>query len=361
VSFGKGKEMRRMYLAILTLAIAIGLLLAGAAPCPAAEDEGKVVVGPAEKEGKIVRWDEDRPRVTRARPPAMDEGERTERLMERLRNADPELADALRRMQEENPEAFSKLVKLIAGPRRPTLGRPHVELTEERIEHIMQRLREDKPEKAKELEKLRQEDPEAFRAELRSMIPRPAAVARTRPPRPTPGRPTRPGRSRRPRPPDVYTNWLQVNYPDLAKELEELKQDNEELYGVRLAQNWRKHGRIYAASKRNPELAEVLKEDLELKERRDMLLGRIRGEDNEDEKKQLTEELQEVVGARFDILVRKKQIEYEELVERLEDLKREVEESADEVEQWKEAEFKRGQVEARVEELLGRTEKFTWD
>ncbi len=53
---------------------------------------------------------------------------------------------------------------------KPKQDHRRFELTNERIERIMGRLAENDPEKAKELEQLRQEDPEKFKAELRETM-----------------------------------------------------------------------------------------------------------------------------------------------------------------------------------------------
>ena len=47
-----------------------------------------------------------------------------------------------------------------------------MELTEEKIEQILNHIREAKPEEAERLEKLREEDPEKFKTELREMVGR---------------------------------------------------------------------------------------------------------------------------------------------------------------------------------------------
>ena len=53
------------------------------------------------------------------------------------------------------------------GPRGRGQGRGRFELSEEDIDRVMEGVKERDPEKAKELEKLRKEDPEKFREELR--------------------------------------------------------------------------------------------------------------------------------------------------------------------------------------------------
>jgi flagellar motor protein MotB len=121
----------------------------------------------------------------------------------------------------------------------------------------------------------------------------------------------------------------------------------------------KKYRRIFEAEKENPELAKVLKEDLELKEKRNKLLRRIRASTNDAEKKRLTKELEEVVSSRFDLIVKRKQIEYEQLSKKLEKLKEQVKRSEAEVEKWENVKDK--EVKQRLEELISRAEKFNWE
>jgi hypothetical protein len=306
VIFGKGKKMKKVCVTILVLAMA-GVLLAGSAVYGAPEDAGK-----------------------RSRP------------------------------------------------------RRGFELTDERIERIMDRLAEDDPEKAEELEKLRSEDPEKFRAELRGYM------------RERYGRRLREGReagergggrefghkARRPSPPgrrgehgrpgrragrerwgmrekhDEFIEWFKENYPEQAEKLSTMKPEH---HDRRLSVLLRRYRRIYEASKESPELAEVLKEDLELKQERYRLLRKVRAAEDEDKKKELTGQLETVVSSRFDLIVKRKQIEYEQLLKKLEKLKAQVKQSEAEVGKWKEPDFKTQNVKKRVENLLSGEEEFKWE
>ncbi|MHC4528975.1 MAG: hypothetical protein ACYS29_13955, partial [Planctomycetota bacterium] len=102
-------------------------------------------------------------------------------------------------------------------------------------------------------------------------------------------------------------------------------------------------------------------EDLELKKQRGQLLRKIKRVTTEDQKRELIAELKEVVALRFDLLLRRKEIEYEQLHARLEQLRKRVEESEAEVAKWKEADFKSKNVQSRVDDLVGGAEKFRWD
>jgi hypothetical protein len=276
------------------------------------------------------------------------------------------------------------------GEDRPRHGQRKFELTEERIERIMERLKETEPEKAEELEKLQEEDPNKFKAELRKTMrgrfgkkPREHGkkVAKR-------GRGGDPNRSGRPGfgppgygppgfgppgygppgygPPGYVSRyelleWLKKHYPEEAERMSDLSVDKPELYEKRMKLGLKRYAKIIAAEKENPELAAVLKEDLELKQQRDKLLRRIRNARDEESKQELVAELQEVVGARFDLIVKRKEMEYEKLRKRLSRLRRQVQKSEENVEKWKDADYKADNVKARVAELVGVDKEFKWE
>lgn len=242
------------------------------------------------------------------------------------------------------------------------------EQADERVNHIMARLAESDPEKAEELAQLREKDPEKFRAELRKLMHKrfgrrfrehmegrdDKGFGRYRE---ESGRPRmRMTHQRR----NECFQWLRKNYPEEAEKLAKLREDKPGLYERHLALGLEKYGRIMRASERHPELAESLKKDLELKEKRDGLLGKIRAA-SDDKKKELVNQLEDVVGQRFELIVRRKQMKYEMLRKRLERMKERVKKSEAQVEKWKDINFKKENVKARVEALLNETEKFSWE
>jgi len=160
---------------------------------------------------------------------------------------------------------------------------------------------------------------------------------------------------------EEYLQWLQSNYPDEAKELAGLKEQNPQLYMRKLDLSFRTYGKIAETARENPELAGILKEDLELRKQTDKLLGRIKTAADEEKKQQLVKELEGVVSARFDLIVKRTQIQYQQLNKKLEQLKEGVKENAAKVEKWKDPEFKKQSVKARMEELLSGAEKFNWE
>jgi hypothetical protein len=260
----------------------------------------------------------------------------------------------------------------------PKLAHCRWELTDERVERMMGRLRQTNPEKAKELAKLREKDPEKFKTELRKVMHKKfyerhkqqEQCRAGRGPQHKWGPPSIPGMhgermGRQPRTMRMrekhaeYFEWLKKNYPQEAEKLAGLKDRKPKLHTRQMVLSLKKYRRIFEAEKENPQLAKVLKEDLQLKEERNKLLRKIRASTNDAEKKQLTKELEKVVSVRFDLIVKRKQIEYEQLSKKLEKLKERVKRSEAEVQKWENV--KKVEVKQRLEELISRTEKFNWD
>ena len=268
--------------------------------------------------------------------------------------------------------AAEKEGKTVWSEDKPGRGHKRFELTEERIERIMNRLKETNAEKAEELSQLREKEPEKFKAELRK-VTREQFGKRLR----ERGKERSERHMRRPRgggppgfDPDMpgmgmhrrhgeLLDWLEKHHPEEAERLRDMRADRPELFERRMGLGLKKYGRILAAVRENPELANVLKEDLELKQQRDELLKEIEAASDE-EKQELVEELKEVISSRFDLIVKRKEIEYEQLLRNLEKLKKRVEESEAKVDKWKDAEFKKESVKVRLEELVGKTDKFRW-
>jgi hypothetical protein len=238
------------------------------------------------------------------------------------------------------------------GPRPgPGRGPRRFELTDEEIDRIMKELKESNPAKAKELAELREKDPESFKEELRRH-----------------GRGEEYGKIIRERiekwrreRQDQFIIWLGKAVPKEARELAKLKERNPDLYAGKFELVWKKYERIFEEARRNPELADVLLEDLKLQERREELLRKIKLAKSEKEKKKVAADLEEVVAARFDLIVRRKQITYERLFKWLEELHKKVRASRDELEIWTDEKFKEENVKKRKQDLLEATPQFRWD
>jgi hypothetical protein len=259
---------------------------------------------------------------------------------------------------------------------RPSWWQRWFEPTDKAIERMMNRLKETDPNKAQELEKLREQDPEKFKTELRETMRqhlgkrhREGMEQRFEGEFPRRGMFRGPEECERPyreqtRMPERFGEhhkWLERNYPEQAERLDALKEERPQLYRQYMDRSLKRYGRILDAEAENPQLAKVLKEDLELKQKQEELLRGISSVSENEKKAKLTEELKGVVSDRFDLIVKRKQLEYEHLSDKLQKLEEKVKKSQAEVEKWKDAKFKNDSVEARVKELVSETEKFEWE
>jgi hypothetical protein len=239
------------------------------------------------------------------------------------------------------------------GPGRgPGRGPRRIELTDEEIDRIMKGLQESNPEKAKELAKLRETDPNQFSFELRRHGRESEEFDKI-----IKERMAKLWSERR----EKFLEWLRKAVPSEAQELAKLKDSNPDLYTKKYELAWRKYGRIYEEGRRNPELAEILIEDLELKKRRDELVKNIKAAQSEIEKKKFVADLEKVVADRFDLIVRRKQIAYGWLIKRLEELRKRIKESRGEIARWRDEKFKNDNVKKRMQDLLEENPKFNWD
>ena len=223
-------------------------------------------------------------------------------------------------------------------------------LSEETVKRVMEGVRKRNPDQAKELEQLRKKDEDLFKIKLREY-----------------GRQEfeQMGReywaARRQKRNDEFLAWLKANYAKEHEDLVKLKGRDPTVYVKNFETLMNRYGRIFDAERSNPELGAVLKEDLALKKRRDELRHRMRHERSEARRQQIGAELQEVVARRYDLIVRQKEIAYEHLLRKLADLQKQVQESKNEIEKWKDDGIKRENVRQRLKALTENKVKFRWD
>lgn len=225
-------------------------------------------------------------------------------------------------------------------------------LSDETIDRIMKGIEQRDPAKAKELAELRKKDPEQFKAELgrhgRKEI---EEISRER------------FEARRQRRNAEFIEWLKTNYPEDEAQLAKVKEKDPQLYVKNFEHLLEQYGRIFEAYSSNPELGAVLKEDHDLRRRRDEILRRMQRERSDARKQALGAELQDIVGRRYDLIVRRKEIAYEQLQKKIEEMQRQIRESKDEIVQWQNAEVRKENVRKRVEALTEGLSKrgFKWD
>jgi len=155
-----------------------------------------------------------------------------------------------------------------------------------------------------------------------------------------------------------YLQWLKDNYPDEAARLERLKEEEPDDYERHVGWSMRRYAPIMEASEEDPELADILKKELELKRERDRLIRRIKETQDDEKKKEFTEELKAIVSERFDLIIQRKKLFYERMLEELEELKQRIQENKEELEEF--INEKEINVEDRVEHLLRREHRFDW-
>lgn len=254
---------------------------------------------------------------------------------------------------------------------------PPKALSEERINTFLEHLRQQNPARADELEKLRIDNPEQFRLEIREEFANRLRQIRqqhehgdrenpTPPPSPdgmprTPGQPGEVRGQWKERLEKMHNEllaWLEKNVPDEAVKLKNLREKQPEEYVTRTSELMRKYAPIMRAEKDNPQLAEVMKEDLENQRRQDELLHQIASATGE-EKDKLTAELKTVIVRRFDLIIAKKQMQYDDLRKRLDELNKEVKAREGELENQKANKDKA--IEERLTELVSRAQKVNWD
>jgi hypothetical protein len=255
------------------------------------------------------------------------------------------------------------------------------EMAEKMTGWLLDQIARTDPKKAEYLKRLAKENPEQFKAELkkfnrdrfgrnyrgrkdrRSGRGRPDSDMPFETDKPCPGggRGMQRGMGRehmRAREAELL-EWLKENYPEKAEKLARLQDENPELYMRQLMLSMKKYGRIAETSRSNPQLAEILKEDLKLKAARDKLLRKIAGTADEGERKQLTGQLEQTVASRFDLIVKRKQIAHKQLRAELEKLQQKVQKREAKLKKWKE--IKDQKVKQRIKELISQTEKFCWE
>ena len=248
----------------------------------------------------------------------------------------------------------------IEGPRGPGRGLERgrgpggperFDLTDEDISRIISSLEKSDPNAVKELEKLRKESPEKFQAELRRYGREEfGKIIRER---------IEGWRRQRQ---NEFLQWLAKEYPKEAENLAKIKENEPKLYFEKFDLIRNKYWRIFEEERMNPELAEVLKEDLRLKDKEDELANRIKAAKNEKDKQKLMAELKEVASRRYDLIVRQKEIAYERLLKWLEELRKRIKDSRDEIIRWQDAKVKAENIKKHMRDLIEESSPpFRWD
>jgi hypothetical protein len=261
-------------------------------------------------------------------------------------------------------------------------------IPEDKINQLLLQIRKENPARADELEKLRKENVGQFRNQIRGEVTK---MLRQQPPRQDgPGEPQGPGhepgagRPEGPMPPsdrpqqgqrgepgspdrwrdrmermhNDFIAWLEKNYPEEAVTLKQFREKEPDKYMERVMEKMHLYEPIMRAERSNPKLAQVMKDDLELQKQRDALVKQIHSATGTDREKLLAD-LKDVVSRRFDIIMARKQLQYDDLKIRLEDLQKEVQKQEQELEKLKTNKDKA--VKEYFDGLVNKAEKMNWD
>ena len=224
------------------------------------------------------------------------------------------------------------------------------DLTDEALDRIMKGIQQRDPAKAEQLAELRKKDPQRFKAEVREQgRPEMDQIISAR------------FETRRQERNAKFVEWLKANYPKEEAALAKLKDQDPQLYINCFDRLMKRYGYIFEADSSSPEMGAVLKADFDLKERADELCRQIRGEKSDAKKQALGAELQDVVAKRYDLIVRRKEIAYEQLLRKLDELHKQVRESKSEIAQWRDPKIKQENVKQRMQTLTDNKVRFKWD
>jgi len=247
-------------------------------------------------------------------------------------------------------------------------GKPRFMLDEGYVANLLEKLKQDNPDEAQRLEDLRQENPRLFHVEIRKLAWQYKQPPEGMGPRGavTPNQEGGPRKLRRKakgyqkvlEKQTEFISWLEKNEPQIAKELADLKEKDPLAYTKKLSIEMKKYRGIITTERTNPALSELLKKDLELKEKRNELLEKVKGTTDKKEKEELTAQLKEVIGERFDVIVQKKQLKYEELKEKLEKLQQDVNKSQIDLENYKNN--KEDLINQHMDEIVNKGGQFSW-
>jgi hypothetical protein len=240
---------------------------------------------------------------------------------------------------------------------QPAPTKAPAEMTSDKTDAILKHIEQTDPQRAATLRELRKSDPTRFKEEMRE-YGREQLISKMDDgvqPKHHFGE----VRERLEQRHNEFIAWLEKNHPVEATHLAQLKDKNPDQYMQQLKPVMDKYGRIAVADKENPALATVLRQDLDAKQEIAKVVEQIRLATDDAQKKTLNQQLQTLVAKRFDLIMQQKELRFQELNKRLENLKQEVAKQETDLQKFKGR--KDQEVNKRVNELLSQSEEFKWD
>ena len=236
-------------------------------------------------------------------------------------------------------------------------------LTEPQIDRFLVRLSQTNPQRAAELGKMRITHPQQFRWEIREELserffqriqPPAAPEAEPKTPAPVPAEPAAaPDEAALQKQAELIA-WLENHFPRQAEELKANPPPSAE----RIDHLFVRYEPMMRAERSNPPLAEVMKEDFRVQMHRDELLMELQYAEG-DERGAIVKAIEDLVAKRFDLIIRKRELQHEQLHRRLDLLQEELGKQKRELDALKET--REHSVNARVKELLNSVETANWE
>jgi hypothetical protein len=223
-------------------------------------------------------------------------------------------------------------------------------LDDQNMDRIMKGIQQRDPAKAKELAELRKKNIDEFKEELvqqgRQEVEQISRESHE---------------ARRQKDQAEFVEWLKTNYPQDANALSKMKEKDPSLYIKTFDRLRGQYSPIFDASKTNPELASLLKENLDLRKRSAQLIAKYREEKSSEKKKELVSQLRDIVSRRYDLIVRRKEMGYEQLQKKVQDLQKQIGSSQVEIRKWKDPGTKQKNIEQHMDALIEGKVPFKWD
>jgi hypothetical protein len=219
-------------------------------------------------------------------------------------------------------------------------------LDDQNINRIMKGIQQRDPAKARELTDLRKKNVDEFKEELVKagkqeidLISREKVEAHQA----------------------EFIEWLKGNYPQDANALSKMKEKDPQLYTKNFDRLRNQYGPMFDASKSNPELSNLLKDNFELRKRSMQLVASYRSEKSAEKKKELIAQLRDTVSRRYDLIVRRKEMGYQQALKKLDELHKQIDSSQAELRRWKDPSVKQKIVDQRLGDITEGKAPFKWD
>ena len=148
-----------------------------------------------------------------------------------------------------------------------------------------------------------------------------------------------------------FEAWLKVEDPDKYKEMQEMKEMNEHLYKRVVFEGVRHWQHLMMLKKKDPDAYALVKKEMTLNSKMQLLVKKYRESSNASEKKQLKPQINEVLNQLFDVRTKNRSREVKKLQEQVAKLNKMLE---------KRKANKKLIVERKLQEVTGESDGLEW-